>query len=1804
MSREVKFMSKLKKHSVLLVLIMLILITVPISFASDLDNSTNGIDDNSDIISEDEDEAWINLEKNSYIVDEDDSIEIEGEVYIDIIEGSYPSELNIQCQYNDSNNVLRNYTAQYDGYSFIFDTSTFEGLTPDKSPYTLTFSVVRDDLFTEFSEWFYIDDIAPATATLGVNKVIDLGPVVPEYETFTPKGTIYVSQSGSDDNTGFRKSKPLATIERALEVNQENGYGYEIILSNGLYVITDSITLTNKVKITGDGEVEFVNGGTDDGYMFFTLGDVIVEFRNIIFSGGTAGAISGSTTIGGNGNADKVLNIINCTFSDNSGYVGAIATYSKTTIISSTFINNKASGNLGVFQGIISARDNYLNINFCNFIDNVLVGNNPIIYSEENVKTNANYNFWGDNNGPKSGDIQGKKIKAINWIVITPELENESALVGNNYDLNVKFMYTNSSFELGEIKAQMPDLSINLKADSGKINSTSIIKNNISTVTYKAILRGYDTVSVFVGDNFIDSTTFFVEVPESDKIYVSPEGLDNNSGDRENPLKTIKSAITKNNELGGGKVIIILFGTYAEHDINIKSDVIILGQDNPVIDANNSNIIFDVNANVYVYNLTFMNSKIAALYQNSNELSIFDCVFENNTNGISSDLGQLTVSNTRFSLNNGVAIYTEAKTTIEKSNFTNNNGKVIIASDAILSDNIFENNTNGAIFVNAKDSTVRINNNRFISNSADNGGAIYISSISTISISNNVFDKNTASNGEALYFAKFDGVNTVKNNVFAENTIYITSTSVDLINNTMVSSKTPIVCNNAIIGGIILTFNENNTIKLDNGDIKLNATVTDDMGNLIDGGKVNFFINDAEIGSADVVDGKALVVKELDTGDHLISGSYSGSNEVYPPTDIRTSLVRINVEDHWFINETGFETLQEAVDAAGINDVIKGTAGIHYEPIIQIGHRTRPAEPWIINKNITITSLDDEAIVLNASDKYQFYIDYYSNVTFRNIVFTGSNNPDGWGGAIDSMGKNTIVVENCTFIDNIAEKGAAIFGYGNLFVKDCLFINNTATVFGGAIVKDGDGDFFIENCKFINNSAFTYAGAVDTRGYSGIRSVFKNITFEGNTATCGGAVFTNGDNVTFIDCVFNKNSAIDKDSGYDPLGGAFYAHYGATKFYNVNFTNNFAEGTGGALQLENSVSSVVDSEGRHITIYWGILENCLIENNTALGYGGAIYTGVSLRSHINITNSVIRNNTAKNAALFTALYAFYTLNNVTAENNRNTIEDDSINTLMYTFGMFSLPDSYYSDITIINSTFKNNDAKKVIMSFDIYSTVNLENNLFDGEGTILYIVDSNATLINNTESNPKNSFSIDNNATISLNGNKFENPINNTGIIKTQTYIIVLDNQTLKSEVGENIELFARLTDDSNNTIVGGNIIFVVGESEIEAIVKDGFYVANYTVVNGNQHVKSLCNDKGLLNLLEKDGLIIGKSVLILTANDAVFYYKNFQYNVTLTNAKLVPISDVSMIMLIGNKQYLVDVDSNGVALIDLDLDCGVYDVNVIFSGNDRYGPITAHSKITVNPSIINVTNSTRAYNSDYDLKATFLTKEGQPLANETVTFNVNNIIYNITTDSEGVAILSNLNVGSYDVVISNPQTSDEIVDKLVITKRITENKNLVMDYKDGSKFRVRVVGDDGKYVGAGEIVKIKINSGTHTVKTDKNGYATLTINLNPKTYSVTAEYKGYKVSNKITVKQVIKASNISKKKAKKIKYTATLKTSKGKAISGKKVTFKIKGKTYTAKTNKNGVATVYLKNLKVGKHTIAVKYISSSVKKTVKIRR
>ena len=110
---------------------------------------------------------------------------------------------------------------------------------------------------------------------------------------------------------------------------------------------------------------------------------------------------------------------------------------------------------------------------------------------------------------------------------------------------------------------------------------------------------------------------------------------------------------------------------------------------------------------------------------------------------------------------------------------------------------------------------------------------------------------------------------------------------------------------------------------------------------------------------------------------------------------------------------------------------------------------------------------------------------------------------------------------------------------------------------------------------------------------------------------------------------------------------------------------------------------------------------------------------------------------------------------------------------------------------------------------------------------------------------------------------------------------------------------------------------------------------------------------------------------------------------------------------------------------------------------------------------------------------------------------------------------------------------------------------------------------------------KVTVNlNGAKTYTTDKNGQVKINVaKLVPKSY--TAKITFVKVTVKKANPKLTAKSKTFKLKVKVKKYSIVLKTNKNKALKKVKVTLRVKGKTYSAKTNSKGKAVFNIKNLK-----------------------
>ena len=314
-----------------------------------------------------------------------------------------------------------------------------------------------------------------------------------------------------------------------------------------------------------------------------------------------------------------------------------------------------------------------------------------------------------------------------------------------------------------------------------------------------------------------------------------------------------------------------------------------------------------------------------------------------------------------------------------------------------------------------------------------------------------------------------------------------------------------------------------------------------------------------------------------------------------------------------------------------------------------------------------------------------------------------------------------------------------------------------------------------------------------------------------------------------------------------------------------------------------------------------------------------------------------------------------------------------------------------------------------------------------------------------------------------------------------------------------------------------------------------------------------------------------------------------------------------------NNKNYTIPIINNTGNISLGVLPVGEYLVTITYNNQTISTPVLIKTTIFSDDQ----KDMTLAYNAGGSFAVQFFNPNGNPLANTQVTAKFDNQeLSGAITNEEGILSI-NIHptnpIGKHYIDYVNPKNGETLRVTINIVSRFYGNANVNMYYDDGHTYKVRVRDDTGKFVEEDEIVTIKIGKHTFNVKTDEEGYAILKIpsKITPGKYTISATYKGQTVKNTLTVKQVLKTKKTVKikKSAKKLVLKATLKKGKT-ALKGKVIKFKVKGKTYKAKTNKKGVAKVtikkkVIKKLKKGKkYTIKVSYLSDVIKATLKVRR
>lgn len=307
---------------------------------------------------------------------------------------------------------------------------------------------------------------------------------------------------------------------------------------------------------------------------------------------------------------------------------------------------------------------------------------------------------------------------------------------------------------------------------------------------------------------------------------------------------------------------------------------------------------------------------------------------------------------------------------------------------------------------------------------------------------------------------------------------------------------------------------------------------------------------------------------------------------------------------------------------------------------------------------------------------------------------------------------------------------------------------------------------------------------------------------------------------------------------------------------------------------------------------------------------------------------------------------------------------------------------------------------------------------------------------------------------------------------------------------------------------------------------------------------------------------------------------------------------------VVNNKNYTAVTDSNGVAVLNLGIKPGSYNVVAYFQGDDAYECSNMTSTVKL-LSTVKASDMTKYYKGSTKYSATFLDSQGKAIKNANVKITVNGKTYAQKTNSKGSASLAiNLKPGTYKVTAVNPITGYKITTSFKILSTVTAS-DLKKVVGDSKRFSAKFLKSNGKPL-ANKYVKFKIKGKIYKVKTNSKGLAYLSLKSFKKgTYKIisynidglskTNTIKNYKIANtKLTSSFYTFLPNQTR--IIKVKLANSIGD-----VSGKTVKIKIAGKTYSKKTDSTGVAKLSLSSFKKGLYKVEYQFVGNKFFKSAK---
>ncbi len=856
---------------------------------------------------------------------------------------------------------------------------------------------------------------------------------------------------------------------------------------------------------------------------------------------------------------------------------------------------------------------------------------------------------------------------------------------------------------------------------------------------------------------------------------------------------------------------------------------------------------------------------------------------------------------------------------------------------------------------------------------------------------------------------------------------------------------------------------------------------------------------------------------------------------------------------------------------------------------------------------------------------------------------------DGCGHTVDGSGQvrifvftgTNITLKNIKIINARGTYGSAVWFKSLNTVDNCSFINNSASALGGALYINDSVSGCKINSTFINNSAYN-GGAIFFRGETS--DITLNGYYECNTAerVAGAILFIGKSSNNKISAEFYSNCA-EKASG----GAIFFynmaennlfesifryntaAYGGGIFFYNKANSNKFisdfifnaAESCGGAMFFYNTTN------GNNFTGYF--INNTARGNiNVVNGNGGAItFKGSSSNS---IFTCVFINNTAR-------LYGGGVNYRQTPHNI--TFNSNFTNNNAKFGGGVNFFESFKE--VVFNGQLTGNSAVyggAIALGYGIIENVSFKYNHAEYGGAVYFSQNGfviNSSFTNNSADNADDSCG----GAICFNGNgtvissRFVN--NTAGYFGGAVYIwedgTVMDSIFTSNEAQNGGSLYVHGAFEVDNCNFTNNSARTGGAIEFwkSGTLGDSNFISNAAGFSGGAVYTSAnikignCNFTGNSANENSGGAvyIFGFGELyntIFTSNSASYYggAVYFNKNGTVNHSSFTKNSakDGGAILTAGNLTITNSEFRNNAA---------VYQTNHL--------SVKKHAVLTLinvipNALIFNVSNIT--YGGVVRIFSNVFDENNMTLNNGTLSIIIAGNVYSadVVNGTANVEI-PNLNAGDYNVNITYTGNERVAVSPVAFTvfKRdaVISSSDMTYIINYGGKYSI-ILKDAQNNALAGKTVSFKLDGmNIGSAVSDENGVAAvgleakilkalksgsknLVIQLSDSNYNAAPKTVKIMVNRENTK---IAAKNKKFKRFKKLKkYTISMKNSKGKAIKKVRVSLKVKGKTYKAKTNSNGKAIFKIKKLtKKGTYKAVIKFKGNkyynAVTKKVKIK-